>query len=544
MASYLAGEDEKTYTIQAPGGQVVRKKEGAFDAPGSEYSIAKMNREAQAAQPSGLDNFVSNTLAPALRSTPFGGMFQQNQTAPSASASVPVATTLTPTAAVSPMVGPPASAAPIDQPRAPAAQPQMPAPSTGMGSNVVQLGSSSTVTERPIVDQNALNQMESNSLAAAKATEKAYATEGQITKERGEAAKQQAAAKDQMAAQRQASADAAQQQFLDYQKKSDALQKDYANTEIRPAGYFEGDLGGNILAGIGIMLGAVGGALQGTGRNAATEVIDRAIDRDLQAQKMNLDKKREAISVLGQNYQAARQAGFDDAQARMLAKADAYDAIASYTEAKVAPLQGSVIQQKGIAEAANYKAKAAEARMNATKGVQRTTNSSEAKILDGGKAEKLPEAAAKDAAGHVAAHYAIGELRELYEVLDGQQTGVVDGRINELRSKFGLQDANEAQIQQRIKTFAQDRIKNLTGAGSSDAERAEIEKTLPRLFDNPGAFRAKIEQLDEDNARNYMLIQKQYQNPAGYTYQNLQSPGAERARIKVNGKPTTATKPR
>lgn len=526
--SYLDSEDEQSFTVKTPSGGVVQyQKQPNFNVPGGVYDVAaKAAAQMKPAAP----------VAPAVNDS--ANAFNTAQNLPGLAFQPPPVDL--------PPYDPTKGTAADPAVRQPSQRPQVaPAVGTGLGTNVVQLGSSSTVTERPINDPRAMADMESAYRNAAKHTENAYAAEGKIQQERGETFIKQAQAKEQMAADRQNSADAAQAQFRDYQQKAEQLQKDYANTEIRPAGYFEGNLGSNIMAGIGIMLGAVGGALQGTGKNAAVDVIERAIDRDLNAQKMNLDKKREAISVLGQNYQAARQAGFDDSQARLLARADAYDAIAAYTEAKVAPLQGQVIGEKGMAAAAEIRAKGAADRVKATAGSQKTTDSSEAKVLEGkGKGEKLPEAAAKDAAGHVSAHYAIGQLRELYEVLDGAQTGVMDGRINELRSKFGLQDADAAKIQQRIKTFAQDRIKNLTGAGSSDAERAEIEKTLPRLFDNPEAFRAKIEQLDEDNARNYMLIEKQYQNPAGYTYQDLQSPGASRARVTVHGKPTTATKPR
>ncbi len=46
--------------------------------------------------------------------------------------------------------------------------------------------------------------------------------------------------------------------------------------------------GGKILAGVGMFLGGVGGGAQGTGRNVALEVMNKAIDDDMRAQSANI----------------------------------------------------------------------------------------------------------------------------------------------------------------------------------------------------------------------------------------------------------------
>jgi len=61
--------------------------------------------------------------------------------------------------------------------------------------------------------------------------------------------------------------------------------------------------GNKILAGISLVLGGAGGGLNGSGRNAAMEVLQKTIDADIDAQKTNLGKKQ---SLLTQNLQKTR----------------------------------------------------------------------------------------------------------------------------------------------------------------------------------------------------------------------------------------------
>jgi len=55
--------------------------------------------------------------------------------------------------------------------------------------------------------------------------------------------------------------------------------------------------GGKILAGIGMVLGGMGGGLQGTGRNPAMEVMNKAIDDDMNAQRHHIDNSWKAIAT-------------------------------------------------------------------------------------------------------------------------------------------------------------------------------------------------------------------------------------------------------
>lgn len=55
--------------------------------------------------------------------------------------------------------------------------------------------------------------------------------------------------------------------------------------------------GGKILAGIGIVLGGIGGGMTGQGGNTALTVINNAIDRDIDSQKHHIDNSWKAIAA-------------------------------------------------------------------------------------------------------------------------------------------------------------------------------------------------------------------------------------------------------
>ena len=95
---------------------------------------------------------------------------------------------------------------------------------------------------------------------------------------------------------------------------------DFANPKIESNRVWTNmSTGSKILAGIAMALGGYGGALSGKGDNKALDVINKAIDRDIEEQKFNLQQKsqnmRDQVSV-GQSMLGNLRAKFgDDVQA-------------------------------------------------------------------------------------------------------------------------------------------------------------------------------------------------------------------------------------
>lgn len=90
------------------------------------------------------------------------------------------------------------------------------------------------------------------------------------------------------------------QNLADFQASQKTFLNDYANGQIDPNHYMESrSTGQKIANGIGLFLGGLGQGLIG-GNNPAQDWLNNQIDRDISAQKANLDKKK---TLLGANQE-------------------------------------------------------------------------------------------------------------------------------------------------------------------------------------------------------------------------------------------------
>jgi hypothetical protein len=81
-----------------------------------------------------------------------------------------------------------------------------------------------------------------------------------------------------------------------YQKVQNAADQAAQASKINPNQFWESrSTPQKIMAAIGIALGGIGGGLSGHGGNAAMDVINKAIDRDIDAQKFNANQKQNAF---------------------------------------------------------------------------------------------------------------------------------------------------------------------------------------------------------------------------------------------------------
>lgn len=122
--------------------------------------------------------------------------------------------------------------------------------------------------------------------------------EGQAAAEAA-AGQQMAKVQQDFAAKQQAANDHWTQQVADWQKDDQRLRADYASTKIDPTRVWSNASTGNkVLAGIGILLSGIGSGLTGQ-PNLAIQSINQTIERDIDSQKADLNKKANLVS---ENY--------------------------------------------------------------------------------------------------------------------------------------------------------------------------------------------------------------------------------------------------
>lgn len=133
--------------------------------------------------------------------------------------------------------------------------------------------------------------------------EQAAGIQGQAKAE-GDVGKQNALVQQQLADQLVQVGKAADAEHATMKADNDRLMKDYGDGKVKPHQFWDNMSNGNrVLAAISLALGGIGGGLTGKGGNVALDIINKSIDDDINAQKANLDKTHNLLSL---NMQKSR----------------------------------------------------------------------------------------------------------------------------------------------------------------------------------------------------------------------------------------------
>ncbi len=150
-----------------------------------------------------------------------------------------------------------------------------------------------------------------------------------------------------------------QERYNQRQAISDQMERDLLDAKVNPNQFFESkDTGQKILAGIGMLFSGIGSGLTGK-PNLAMDVINRAIDRDIDAQKFNINKKQNYLSYY------VKKTG-DELIATNYLKADLLDSVAAQIQAKQLGMQASVVGPMAEIARGQLKMQSAELRQRAS----------------------------------------------------------------------------------------------------------------------------------------------------------------------------------
>lgn len=129
-------------------------------------------------------------------------------------------------------------------------------------------------------------------------------------------------------------------QALD-QKRQEFVQ-DIQEQKINPNQYYDNlSTGGKISTLVGLVLGGIGGGMTGKGGNMALDTFNNLVNRDIEAQKSNLEKKRSLLTANMQEMGNLRDA---ETMTRVMMN----DAFANELKASAAKAQGPIAQARAL----------------------------------------------------------------------------------------------------------------------------------------------------------------------------------------------------
>jgi hypothetical protein len=301
----VVGEDQDFFHIQTPSGQVIPVAKGAFDPAMLSQDSSPAPSPAQAPGPDSLGGFSAPPARPA-----------DPVDIKAAQAGDPMMPGASPQDAMKgPMLAgqPQGPAGQAEHPGAPGAAPASGAVDPSQLALAPKAGGPDYLQGQPqfMKDmQTGMDQEKAGLQAQAKVGQQKAAADFNAIKSYDDTMKgfQAKAAQDA----------AAQEEALNKQMSVvTQAQDDVAkHTAIDPNHYWnDKSTGGKIAASIGLILGGMAGGMNGTGHNPVMDVIQKAIDRDIDSQKANLQAKQNNLSnqtnLLGQmrqNFSSMRDA--------------------------------------------------------------------------------------------------------------------------------------------------------------------------------------------------------------------------------------------
>lgn len=311
---------------------------------------------------------------------------------------------------------------------------------------------------------------------------------------------------------------ATQANYAALESENKQLQDDITGSKIDPHRLWNGSSTGNkVLAGIGVLLSGIGSGLTGQ-KNMALEVINRAIDADIDAQKSELGKKQNLLTMNYRKYgdlQTAQAA--TAAQLSSVAQAQIAAAAAKSGSAQ-AQLNGSLaIAQLKQQEAQKIQAVAMQTARTAiyNQGGGQNITPATAELVAPGqwvntpagiKIAKTPDAAKK-----------LGEALELNQTIDRKINDMLAFTKEVGSTAPGSDNAGRAKSMQNDLLFA---VKNLAGLGVLSGPDVEL---ATELAPDPGQWRTSKAQAQLMQLRTVLkdklqaAYANQLVNPQGLT---------------------------
>lgn len=358
-----------------------------------------------------------------------------------------------------------------------------------------------TSTQRTSVDPEAADEVRELGISAdvaredaAMAVEEGAAAEAKLQQQRAEHAAFQATNLDEQVRRQQADA-------ADYQRRQEhettklkSLQAE-ADTKIDPKRWWrEKSTGENILAALAMGLGAAGSALTGT-PNFALQIIDKAIERDIDSQLANREGKYKQVAAQQDVLGILRGQYADKRDERDAAKSLMLERSAKYIEEITARSASDQTKAKGAEMAAQLREKSALMQQELTLKLagQVTTQETRVPGTGGGNTDAQRAALAREAvygqynpkAFLPGAERIFGVPMQAVDETDGKELNKQVAASNDLLRTLDQMEANASKLSPQAKTNVKSlraqamlKIKNLEAGGALDAGMQDVANSL------------------------------------------------------------------
>lgn len=251
--------------------------------------------------------------------------------------------------------------------------------------------------------------------------------------------------------------------------ETEKLYSDTLNQKVDPNHFWASMSTGNrIIAAISLALGGIGGGLTGKGGNVALDIINKAIDRDIEAQKGNLENKKSLLSI---NLQRTR----DLNEAEALTRSQLSAVAAAQVQKNLSKSAGPIAQANAQVLLGQLKGQWAQSNMNLS--MMAAANS-----VGAGPSAKVrflvPE---KHQEG---AYKELGALQKTQEIVDsGSRVFDAIARIQNVASRVGSPIQSKKQIDALVEPYL-GQLAHETDGRVTPQEMEQMRRMFPAIADD------------------------------------------------------------
>jgi hypothetical protein len=291
---------------------------------------------------------------------------------------------------------------------------------------------------------------------------------------------------------------------------------DLKNEEVDAGRWWtEGGTGRKVGAAISILLGGLGQALTGAQTNAAWEIINSAIEKDIEAQKANIKKADLAAGRATDIVSQLRQKQLGDAEVDKLFRLHKLQQLESTLNAVTESSKLPMARANGelaIAKVQQEQA-ALEADINRvaySKAVNNSKNMDEVVVKPKSKDDKGLKTPAAVATRLINTRAIVDGLDDAINKIDLSDTGL--GEVAERKFKKKLMQHGIFTDEESAAEFARSNqllsriVVAASGAATTDQERAFYESFMPMFANDPRMAKASAEELVAFMKREYNSV--------------------------------------
>jgi hypothetical protein len=281
--------------------------------------------------------------------------------------------------------------------------------------------------------------------------------------------------------------------MADIQSTTDA----YKSAKVDPNHYFGTmSTGSKFATSLGILMGGIGGGMNGTNHNLALDVVNKAIDRDLEAQKFNIQTLGQAAAEKRGAYATFLQQTGDERLADTAERSRLLQLYGKQLDSLAASSQNPIVQQNAKIQAAQVQSQVADLQAKLGGGIQQSIQLKPVPE----EVQRLSDKSNKE----------LQIIQDIRKLQSQASIGPIMGRIAQGQAKAGTISPENAELQAKLGELHILKATDATGNRPSAEALAKLLPGIPKVYQEPKTFNALLDAAERESQETLARYKKEY----------------------------------